>query len=242
MTPGLLARRIVLRLDPAQPRDAAMEIAVHLAKAFDAELAARMILDTRLAAALAVRHGESHAMETSLRRAELSFRQTISTIAAREHAQWSFEVVHCAGVLSHECVMEAGDLVAIDLPRMEFSLTELREEITEALALARGVLLFPEAARPTKGPVAVIASTPAGADALRDEAAALAGALATTVKTMTLGSDHRDVADIATAVRRLGPTLAIIAARDPLAEAFLARPRHLRELAAPLLLLNAAQL
>jgi hypothetical protein len=239
MTPGPLARRIVLRLDPSQRRDAAMELAVHLAKAFDAELAARMILDTRLATALAVRHGESHTMETSLRRAELSFRQTISTIAAREHAQWSFEVVHCAGVLAHECAMEAEDLVAIDLPRMEFSLADLREEITEALTLARGVLLFPEAARPTKGPVAVIASTPARAEALRDEGASLADALATTVRTMTLGRDHRDAGDIATAVRRLAPTLAIIAAGDPLTEAFLARPRHLRELATPLLLLNA---
>ena len=133
MTPGPLARRIVLRLDPAQRRDGAMEIAARLAKAFDAELAARMIADTRLAGAFAVRTASAPTMEVSLRRAEVGFRQTISAIATREHAHWSFEVVHCAGVLARECAMAEDDLVAIDLPRMEFSMAELREEIAEAL-------------------------------------------------------------------------------------------------------------
>jgi hypothetical protein len=233
-------RRIVLRLDPSQRRDAAMEMAVRLAKIFDAELAARMISDTRFASALAVRHAASDAMEMNLRRAEISFRQTISTIAAREHAEWSFEVVHCAGVLARECAVAPDDLVAIDLPRVEFSLADLREEIKEALTHARGVLLLPEAARPAKGPVVLIAAAPAGAKALRDEGAPLAGALRTTLKSVTLDNEHRDAGDIATTVRKLGATLAILDAADPLAEAFLARPRFLRELATPLLLLNAA--
>lgn len=238
MTPGALARRIVLRLDPSQRRDVTMEIAIRLAKAFDAELAARMILDTRFASALAVQAAHDDAMQVSLRRAELGFRQTISTIAAREQAEWTFEVVQCAGVLARECAVAADDLVAIDLPRVEFSLADLREEISEALTHARGVLLFPEAARPAKGPVVVIAATPAGAKALRDEGARLAGALATTMKFVTLDDEHRDAGDIATAVRKQSSALAIIAAHDPLTEAFLARPRFLRELATPLLLVK----
>jgi hypothetical protein len=239
MTPGPLARRIVLRLDPAQRRDAGVEIAARLARAFDAELAARMIADTRLASALAVHAATGPAMEVSLRRAEISFRQTISAIAAREHAHWSFEVVHCAGVLARECAMAEDDLVAIDLPRMEFSASGLREEIAEALTHARGVLLFPEAAQPAKGLVVAIASTTDAARALNDESAALAKALATTWKTVTLGDGRREAGDIATAVRKTRATLALIAANDPLAEAFLARPRHLRELATPLLLLRS---
>lgn len=239
MTPGPLARRIVLRLDPAQRRDGAMEIAARLAKAFDAELAARMIADTRLAGAFAVRTASAPTMEVSLRRAEVGFRQTISAIATREHAHWSFEVVHCAGVLARECAMAEDDLVAIDLPRMEFSMAELREEIAEALMHARGVLLFPEAAQPNKGPVVAIASSTNAARALNDESAALAKALATTSKTVTLGDARRDAGDIATAVRKLNATLALIAASDPLTAAFLARPRHLRELATPLLLVKS---
>ncbi len=240
MSPGPLARRIVLRLDPAQRREAAMEIAARLAKAFDAELAARMISDTRLATASAVQAGSGATMELSLRRAEISFRQTISTIATREHAHWSFEVVHCAGVLAHECTMAEDDLVAIDLPRMEFSMAELREEIAEALTHARGVLLFPEAAQPNKGPVIAIASTSTGTRALSDESAALAKALATTSKTVTLDNNRRDAGGIATAVRKMNATLALIAASDPLTADFLARPRHLRELATPLLLLKSS--
>ena len=239
MSPGTIARRIVLRLDPALQRGPAMEIAARLAKAFDAELAARMILDTRVASALAVQAAHDRAMEVSLRRAETAFRRTVSAIAAREHTQWSFEVVHCAGVLAREYVMEADDVVAIDLPRVGYSTAELREEIAAALEHARGVLLLPEASRFANGPVATIASTTAGAEALRDEGIQLAKALSTATISLALGNDCRDASDIATAVRKLGATLAVAAARDPLVEAFLARPRYLRELSTPLLLLKS---
>jgi hypothetical protein len=48
-----------------------------------------------------------------------------------------------------------------------------------------------------------------------------------------------DTAGLATAVRRQKAILAIADAADPLSQEFLQRPRFLRELAAPLLLLKA---
>jgi nucleotide-binding universal stress UspA family protein len=50
--------------------------------------------------------------------------------------------------------------------------------------------------------------------------------------------ERREAADIATVLRRLDAVLAVADASDPMVAAFIARPRYLREIATPLLLLR----
>lgn len=244
-------RRIVLRLDPARPYDGALSSAMHLANALRAELAARMISDTRFLGAFALAgspQGDSgRLIQIQLRRTEVSLRRALSALAARHDTVWSFEVVRCAGVLAHECSMASDDLVVIELPRFEFSLAALRGEVAETLARARGVVLMPPVDRSLRGPVVAIVGDPARATELIANCAQIAEAIGVPLKQVVhdgqIGAaeqERREAGDIATSVRRLGATLAVIDAADSILGEFLARPRHLRELATPLLLLKSA--
>ena len=238
----MIAKRIILRLEPAGEHEAALVRALRLAKAFHAELAARMIADTRLATAVAVTGAD---LDRHLRRAETKLRRDVSGISTRENARWTFEVVHCAGILARD-VMASDDLVAIELPRIEVSLADLREEIAEALAHARGVLLLPAELQTEHGPVVVVVDRRDQAKALIEQSDQIADALGVPLKLVERTPppapgrpERHETADVATAVRRLDPLLAVIDAADPIVQAFLARPRFVREIATPVLLLNA---
>ena len=253
--PRSIARRIVLRLDPARSGDGALGLAARMAGAFHAELAARLISDTRIAAALAFPAfstptlGRGHSIEVHLRRAEISLRRTISTLAEHEKAAWSFEVVSCPGVLARECSMTSDDLVAIELSRLETSIFDLRDEVAGALAHARGVLLFPSKTPASSGPVAALVADRAQAKGLIAQSEKIAAALGVPLRILehngrspagTKNAERQETGDTATAIRRLGAILAVVDAADPLADKLLARPRYLRELGTPLLLLKSA--
>jgi hypothetical protein len=243
--PRLVAKRIVLRLDPARLDDAPLARALQLAKALHAELAARMVADTRLAGAFAVAGGADigRSIETQLRRAEASFRRSLAALAASQHAAWTFEVIHCAGRLAGECPMASDDVVAIEVPPVEFSASELRAEIEDGLAQARGVLLLPTARQTGRGPVVAITGERRDTRELTATAREIAAALQAPLSILehdgqSRQAERQEAGDIATAVRRLGAALAVIDAADGIVAALLARPRNLREMATPLLLLK----
>lgn len=238
----VIARRIVLRLDPARLQDGALPHAMRLAKAFHAELAARMIADTRFAGAMAVAGPN---VERRLRHAEADLRRELTGLAEREDTSWTFEVVHCAGILARECTMDSDDIVAIELPRIEISRAELREEIHATLTHARGVVLLPATERTIVGPVVAIVGHREHAKTFTDQADRIAEALNAPLKIVEHNgnppahhAERQETGDIATAIRRLGAVLAVVDAKDPIVDAFIARPRFLRELATPLLLLK----
>jgi hypothetical protein len=240
-----LVRRIVLRLDPGRAADAHLDAAARLASALHAELAARLVADTRIEAALAFadlsqgarRESQSaHNVETIIRRAEATWRRTVSASAEKQRVVWSFEVVHCAGTLTGTAV-EPEDLVALELARLETNLSGLRHDVADALARTRGVLLFPSSSYPLKGPVIAVASHEAEPKGLVDVSRRIAAAVGEPLVVLTHGIAY-DAAGFATAIRRQHAVLAIAASNDSLIEEFLRRPRFLREMAVPLLLLK----
>jgi hypothetical protein len=235
-----IARRIILRLDPDRRGNGGMHAAARLAAALHAELAARLVSDTRVANALAfdeLAHHKQQAtpLEALLRRAEANLRRAVAALAEQEQAAWSFEVVECTGVLAAGCGIENDDLVAIELSRLEVAMADLRQEVSSALGSAHGVVLFPAADHPSTGPIVVI-----GARAPAPEIVDIGREIAQVLKSALSVLDAPDDAGgMATAVRKRKAALAIVDAADPLAREFLARPRFLRELATPLLLLKA---
>ena len=241
-----IARRIVLRLDPRLARDGAtLATATRIARAFNAELAARLVSDTRFAGALTApagsarpKGGEEFKIGVLVRRAEASFRRTVSAIAHHEQTAWSFAVVECAGVLSECGAVEPDDLIALDIGRMEGSAGDLRREVETALARARGALLFPSEAHLRSGPIVVI--TRAASQSLIEMAERIASALDAPLLPLRRTDEMRTAADIAVAIRRRGAALAVIDALCDLAQEFVARPRFLRELDTPLLLLKTS--
>jgi hypothetical protein len=238
----IIAKRIYFRLDAARVDGAALARAMRLAKAFHAELAARMIADTRWATAAAV---TGHAQDRGLRRAEIELRREVAGSGARESANWTFEVVHCAGILGQECGMASEDLVAIELPRIETAMRDLREEITTALSRARGVVLLPAALQSGDGPVVTVVDKREQSKPLIQQSDAIAQALDTALHVVerdrppVRGAERGEPSDVATRVRRLDPLLVVVDANDPIVKSFLTRPRFVREIATPLLLLNA---
>lgn len=232
MTTPRIAKRILFRLETGHTGTAGLAAAARLAAAFHAELAARLISDTRFAGALSApafttgRGRDGHEMHTIVRRSETRWRRTLSHLPGVEHTAWSFEVVECAGVLS-ECSAEADDIVAIELAKLELA-SDIRAETERALQSARGVVLFPALTHAGAGPV--VAAAPS-ADTLERIAAALETPL-------VLIDVAPNAATFAAEVRSRRAALAIVNARGALAAEFLARPRFLRELATPLLLLK----
>jgi hypothetical protein len=238
----VIAKRIYFRLEPARIDGAALARVMRLAKAFNAELAARMIADTRLATAVAV---SGHNIDRELHRSELQLRREVAGLGAREHTSWTFEVVHCAGILARECGMASEDLVAIELPKIETSLSDLREEISTALTLAHGVVLLPATMQTGNGPVVTVVDRREHAKALIGQSDAIAQALGTALRIVerdqrsARGGERGEPSDVATRVRRLNPLLVVVDAEDPMVKALLARPRFVREFATPLLLLKS---
>lgn len=238
-----IARRIVLRLDPKLARDgASLVAAMRMAHAFDAELAARLVADTRFAAALTLpagsarpKGGEAFSVDVLVRRAEATFRRSVSAVAEREQTTWSFAVVECAGVLSECGTIEADDLVALDVSRLEGA-GDLRREVQSALSHARGALLFPSEGPPRLGPVVVVADD--GRKGLIEQAERIASALDAPLIPLNRTAETRNAAGLAAAIRKRGAMLVMLDAFDALAQEFIARPRYLRELDAPLLLLK----
>jgi len=243
----IIARRILLRLEPGAARDGGLAAAARMARAFHAELAARLILDTRLAGAVtipvastrATARESSSSQSVIARRAEIAFRQTISTLAEREQATWSFAVVECAGFLSKGDAVEPDDLVAIELPRLEVALGDLRREVEGALARARGVVLFPSGLASNEGPIVAIVRGGKASGSLVEQAERIAAALDAPLLPLAPTAERTDARTFAAAVRQRRAALAVIAADDPIAREFLARTRFLRELGAPLLLLKS---
>ena len=244
MSGATIARRVVLRLDPRPARDGASVVAAtRFARAFHAELAARLVSDTRFAAALTApagsakpRGGDSFSPAVLVRRSETIYRRAISAIAEREQTAWSFSVVECDGVLSDCGAIQSDDLVALDLEPLEGAAGALRREVHSALSFARGVLLFPSEAPPHAGPVVVV--TKNNGRNLTDLAKRIAAALDEPLLPLQPSDRMRGVAEVAAAIRQRTPGLAVIDASDPLAQEFVTRPRFLRELNAPLLLLK----
>lgn len=237
-----IARRIVLRLDPRLARDgASLASATRMARAFNAELAARLVSDTRFAASLTSpagsarpQGGEAFSVDVLVRRAETTYRRTVSAAAEHEQAAWSFSVVACAGVLSECGAIEPDDLVALDVQRLAGA--DLRREVESALSHARGALLFPSAAQPRSGPVVVIAND--RRQGLIEQAEQIASALDAPLIPIERTVETESVGELAAAIRKRSAMLAVIDALDALAQEFVARPRFLRELDAPLLLLK----
>src|SRR5262245_32754737 len=151
MSSTRIVRRIVLRLDPTLAGDGScVAVATRMARAFDAELAARLVSDTRFAGALTPpagsanpRGGGAFSVQLLVRRAETTLRRSIAAAADREQTHWSFSVVECAGVLGDCGAIESDDLVALDVSRIEGAAGDLRREVHSALSSARGALLFP---------------------------------------------------------------------------------------------------
>lgn len=234
-----IARRIVLRLDPNSARDdASLAAAISLARAFNAELAARLVSDTRLVGALTAPIGstrsereQAFSIDLFVRRAEATFRRSVSSAADREQTAWSFATVQCAGILSDCADVEPEDVVALDA-RFDGPAGDLRREVHSALSRARGALLFPSQAPLRSGPIVVTSN-----DGVTEIAERIASALDLPLLPFKQG-EARTAADFASAARRRHAALAVIDAAEALAQEFIARPRFLRELDAPLLLLK----
>lgn len=242
-----IARRIILRLDPCRTHHRSMAIAAHLAAAFEAELAARLIADTRYESAPSIL-AAGRVIETHTRRAATTLRQATEDLAEGENAAWSFEVVRCSGNTARDAELKTDDVVGIELPRFEISASDLRDEIDCGLSRSRAVLLFPASSTVSAGPVVAIIGRPPPTSHLTEESERIADALGVPLKLLdrsgalqTTGDMAlRSAADFAITIRTLGATLATIDPEDPLAAELLSRPRLLRELATPLLLLRSA--
>ena len=157
-------------------------------------------------------------------------------LAARERIVWSFDVVHRAGALTGS-VVDAEDVVAIELSQLATSLSQLRNEGMAAFAQARGILMFPSGNYPPKGRVVAIAADTqpsAQVDVSRRVAAAIGEPL--TVPTQIIAYD---AVEFTNAPRKQQAVLAIADAADPLIDESLRRPHFLRETAAPLPLLES---
>lgn len=239
MTPARIAKRILFRIEAGSTGTAGLAAAARLAAAFHAELAARLISDTRFAAALsapAFSTGRGHnggELHTIVRRSETRLRRTLSEIPEFEHTVWSFEVVECAGVLS-ECGAEPDDIVAIELAKLELA-SDVRAETERALSTARGVVLFPALTHASEGPVVAVAPD---ADRIPEPVEALERIAAALATPLVLIDIAPNAAAFAAEVRSRRAALAIVNAHSALAAEFLARPRFLRELGSPLLLLK----
>lgn len=240
-----IAKRIVFRLDPGSRGDGGLQAAARMARAFHAELAARLISDTRIASALtfaatsakndmALPVQEPHA--TIIRRAQISLRQIVVSLAEREQTSWTFATVECSGVLAEGDTVDADDLVAIELPRVEVALGDLRLNVESALTRARGVILFPADSRVREGPIVVIETGDAGDLIERSEA--IASALDAPLIPLKGTVGRNDPRSFASDIRSRSPALVIVDAGAAIAGEFVARPRFLRELGAPLLLLK----
>ena len=256
--------RVVLRLDPLGTTTPALRAIAQLAHALDAELAARLVEDSRLVDALAF-NAQSVEDVNNARRVERGLRRQIEGVAG--DMAWSFDVVRCAGVIAVECALHADDLFAIALPEIEHAMSILRDEISNGLARTSGVLLMPRAQPQPNRPIVGLVTDEAGLSQIVESAADLAtrfrqqlsfvvvddGDLFARVRATAAShwtgpgavalhpvpTSQMDI--LAAYVRNLRPKLVVLAPSPESIQELLARPRLLRELGAPILLLRPAQ-
>ncbi len=258
--------RVVLRLDNFGASAPALQAIAQLARAMEAELAARLVEDNRLLAALAFNAQPSadEASDASARHAERRLRALIESIATQSELAWSFDIVRCAGVMAAECTLHADDLLALALPEIERAMDVLREEISNGLARTSGVLLMPHAQPARNRPVVGMITDEAGLSRTVASCADLSASLRLPLSFVVV--DDRDLfarvraaaashwseagavalhavptaqLDILAAhVRSLRPKLVVWAPPPSWLKELLARPRLLREIGAPILLLG----
>lgn len=239
MSTPRIAKRILFRLEAGHTGTSGLAAAARLAAAFHAELAARLISDTRFAGAISApafstgSGHDGHALTTIVRRSETRLRRTLSEIPEFERTVWSFNVIECAGVMT-ECGVEPDDLVAIELAKLELT-SDVRAEAQHALQNARGIIIFPTHTYAGAGPVVAPAPDTSRIPEPVDTLERIAAALQTPLVFIDAAPN---AAAFAAEVRSRRAALAIIDAHGALAAEFLARPRFLRELATPLLLLK----
>jgi hypothetical protein len=257
--------RVVVRLDPIDAPSPALRSIARLAQIMDAEFAARLIEDRRMMDALAFAgaspgNGDPRA---ALRHAASNLRRQVAGIAGEMKTAWSFDVTSCSGIFAAECTLHTDDMLAITLPEVERMMGILREEISTGLARTSGVLLMTRAqlsvTRPVVGMIMRQAAVEAVVDASIEIATRLRQPLAFVVADNgDLVGDVRkavaaqwtgpgavalhpvpttDVEYLAAQVRSLHPALVVSAPPKAAIKEILARPRLLREVGAPILLL-----
>ncbi|MBI1213688.1 MAG: hypothetical protein GC190_19690 [Alphaproteobacteria bacterium] len=266
MSARVKTARVVLRLDPMGASAPALRSIARLAQIMQAELAARFVEDRRLMDAFALAAATPAGADdpkAALRYIERDLRRQIAAIAGEAKAAWTFDITQCSGIFAAECVLHPDDLLAIALPDVEQMMSILREEIVEGLARTSGVLLMPRAQflpnRPIVGMVMRDVAIAPVVDASIEIAAAMRQPLAFVVADAgDLVSDVRkavaaqwtgpgavslhamptnDVEYLAAQVRSLRPSLVVSAPPKAAIKEILARPRLLREVGAPILLL-----
>lgn len=256
--------RVVVRLDPASAPSPALRSIARLARIMEAEFAARLVEDRRLmdALALAAPSGSSDT-RSALSRIERTLRREIESIADEVKTAWSFDIAQCSGVFAAECTLHPDDLLAITLPEVEQMMSILREEIATGLQRTAGVLLMPRAQvaahRPVVGMIIREAALTTVVEASVEIAARSRLPLAFVVADQTdLVANVRkavagqwsgpgavalhavpttEVEYLTAQVRSLRPALVVSAPPRAAVSQILARPRLLREVGAPILLL-----
>ena len=265
MSPMRKTARVVVRLDPGGASSPALRAIARLAQVMDAEFAARFIDDRRLTAALAFESsaGDGDDHKAAIRHLERTLRRQIEAIAAEANMAWSFDIAQCSGIFATECALHADDLLAIALPEIEQMMSMLREEISAGLARTSGVLLMPRlqpsANRPIVGMVIRESALPQVVDASVEIATRMhqplsfvvadGGDLLARVRKAVAAQwagpgavalhavPSTQVDYLAAQVRSLRPKLVIAAPPKTSLAEILARPRLLREIGAPILLL-----
>jgi hypothetical protein len=260
--------RIVLRLDAFGASTPALHAIAQMASAMEAELAARMVEDSRLFAALAYGAQASapldHQVPDAARHAERRMRRLFEGIVAQTDLAWSFDVVQCAGVIAAECALHADDILALALPEIERAMDVLRDEILNGLARTSGVLLMPHAQPERNRPVVGMITDDAGLSRTVASCAEFSASLRLPLSFVVVGesdlyarvrasaASHWGEAGavalhavptaqldiLAAHVRSLRPKLVVWAPPASRLEELLARPRLLREIGAPILLLG----
>jgi len=264
VSPKRKLTRVVLRIDAVGVGLPALRAIATLARAMEAEFAARFIEDRRLTDALAFAvHAPGDDHKASLRHVERNLRRQVESIAEHDKIAWSFDIAQCSGIFAAECVLHPDDLLAIALPEVEQMMGILREEIVTGLARTSGVLLMPRhqpvGNRPIVGMIMREASlaevVEAGVDIATRTRQHLAfvvaseGDLLAQVRKAVAGLwsgpgavalhpvPTTEMEFLAAQVRSLRPRLVVAAPPKAIIEELLARPRLLREVGAPILLL-----
>ena len=256
--------RVVLRLESFGASTPALRTIARLARAMEAELAARLVKDSRLAAAMAF-HDPGTPSELSAHHIERSLRRRIESIAVETNAAWTFGIAECAGVFASECALHADDFLAIALPEIEQMMAVLREEISNALARGAGVLLVPRTQPQQSRALVGVISHASGLSQVIAVSSQLAAHLREPLALVVVDDRdlvervHREITgdrnapialhvvptsqleNLAPYVRSLRPKQVVAAPRPSTIREFLQRPRMLREMSAPVLLLPAEE-
>ncbi|MGD2145993.1 MAG: universal stress protein [Anaerolineae bacterium] len=167
---GVAIRRILIALDASQHSLAALRAAAVLASSLEAELQALFVEDTNLLRAAGLpmakeleypfaSHAQMHPkrMERQLRAQASQARRALASICAREHVEWTFQVVR--GSVAAKVIEEAAKADLLCLGRTSRPLVDRRGLGSTARAAAtraeRSVLLISHGA-PIRPPVVLV--------------------------------------------------------------------------------------